>query len=355
MNKSLLTLVSILFVMMSMNSQTILNANGPGNTYEEINAVLAPNYNIVEVPDCTHTEFGRHIDEVYDEMLQTYVFRFITHKKIDNDRCKKFDRQRVEIKTYGKSPENTKATEGEIVEYEWLFKLPSDFKVSKSFTHLHQIKSVGGKHASTPMITFTARKGTPDALELRYTSTNDQHTIRKISLDVLKGNWLQVKEIIHFSNTGSYHLEIKKVSNDKLVFEYSNHNIDMWQDGAKFARPKWGIYRSLKRKEDLKDETILFNAFRIHEIPAITIQEIQANAKDVTLEVNTKKAIVNFKAEKPEDYDEIMVFNTAGKEMSHRTKMKKNKVDISELTEDNYYLVFLKYKRIAKVVKFTID
>ena len=45
-------------------SQVVLNADGPGGTYELINSILAPGYDVVESPDCSHPEFGRHITEV---------------------------------------------------------------------------------------------------------------------------------------------------------------------------------------------------------------------------------------------------------------------------------------------------
>ena len=32
-----------------------------------------------------------------------------------------------------------------------------------------------------------------------------------------------------------------------------------------FIRPKWGIYRSLKKVEDLRDEAVRFNDFSIKE------------------------------------------------------------------------------------------
>ena len=47
-------LIACLLVQIS-SGQIILSANGEGNTYEDINAVLAPNYDIVEVPDCAHS------------------------------------------------------------------------------------------------------------------------------------------------------------------------------------------------------------------------------------------------------------------------------------------------------------
>ncbi len=65
-------------------------------------------------------------------------------------------------------------------------KIDKDFKASSSFTHLHQLKSVGGDYSSIPMYTLTARKGTLDKLELRQTNTNDQETLKKVDLSLLK-------------------------------------------------------------------------------------------------------------------------------------------------------------------------
>lgn len=336
------------------NTQVILNANGEGNTYEDINAVLAPNHDVVEVPDCAHSNFGRHIDEVFDVELNTYVFRFIAHKTPDNDRCKKFDRQRIEIKTYGKSPENLKGTKGETVEYKWKFKLPSNFRVSKNFTHLHQIKSVGSEYSSRPIISLTARKGTPDQLELRYAPTYEQSTIHSVELDLLKGHWVEVTEIIHYSNKGSYSIEIKKISNGSKVFEYSNDNMDMWQDGSEFSRPKWGIYRSLKRKEDLQDEMVLFNSFSIDEIPELTLDILEKEANTNILKVNNKKNVVDFKKYKADNYDSIQLFDSEGSILPINKNVSKNKIMTSDLSLGWCYIAFLKNKRPVKVLKFLI-
>ena len=102
-------LISFLLLPFCASSQVVLAADGPGDTYALINAVLAPNYNAIEVPDCNHTSFGNHIDEVFDADLDKNVFRFYIHVSPDNDRCINFDRQRNEIKTYASSPDNLKA------------------------------------------------------------------------------------------------------------------------------------------------------------------------------------------------------------------------------------------------------
>lgn len=344
----------ICFALQITNAQVILNANGEGNTYEDINAVLAPGRDVIEVPDCSHSAFGRHIDEIFDTDLNTYVFRFIAHKTPDNDRCRKDDRQRIEIKTYKSSPENLKASIGEIVEYKWKFKLPNNFKVSKNFTHLHQIKTVGSKYSPRPIISLTARKGTPDQLELRYAPKYDQSTLKTIELDLIKGHWVEVTEVIDHSNKGSYSIEIKKVSNGSQLFKYNNDNIDMWQDGSNFSRPKWGIYRSLKRKEDLKDEMVLFNSFSIDEIPELTLKELKKTVEKKSLKADLKKGFLSFKTIKPDGYDSIQLFDNIGNKISTKKRLKKNKLSITELSNGDYYIAFLKSKRPLKVIKFLI-
>ena len=279
----------ILFFQIKMVlSQVTLNADGPGNTYELINSVLAPGYNVIETPDCNHSSFGRHIDEIFDGTLNTNVFRFQIHVTPDNDRCINFDRQRNEIKTYDKSPDNLKGIEGETVIYKWKFKLEVGFKSSPNFTHIHQLKSVGGLYESMPMYTLTTRKGTPDKLELRYAETSSQVTLKQTDLAPLIGIWLDATETIKYgtnssTNSGTYSIIISKVSDGSELFSYTNNSIKNWQTDAEFVRPKWGIYRSLLNQADLRDETVLFANFSIHELL------ISSDNKSVYLLTSDKK------------------------------------------------------------------
>ena len=78
---SILTAFVVMCTSLDSYEQVILNANGPGSTYELINSVLAPGYTAVEAPDqCnSHPTFGRHIAEVFDATLNKYVFEFYIH------------------------------------------------------------------------------------------------------------------------------------------------------------------------------------------------------------------------------------------------------------------------------------
>jgi hypothetical protein len=245
---------------------TLLSANGPGNTYELISSILAPGFDPIEVPDCGHDDFGDHIDEVFDNELNKNVFRFFIHTNADNDRCINFDRQRNEIKAYDKSPDNLLGIENEKVVYNWKFKLAAGFQSSPNFTHLHQLKSVGGSLESMPMYTLTTRKGNPDNLELRYAETDSQVTLKQTALSPLIGEWLEVTEVITYGISGSYEIVIKRMEDETVLFEYSNSSIVNWRTGAAFVRPKWGIYRSLLNAQDLRDEEVLFADFSVTEL-----------------------------------------------------------------------------------------
>jgi len=263
--KYLLQLLAF-FCAFFLNAQTILKSDGPGNTYELINSVLAPSHDVTETPDCSHNEFGRHITEEWDEELNSFVFVFHAHVNEDNDRCKNFDRQRNEIKTYKQSPDSLIGTPGETVIYKWKFKLEMDFQPSNSFTHIHQIKAVGGNEDAMPSITFTLRKSKVDKFQVRFASNLEQSDLISVPLNEFKGIWVQVYEQITYGETGKYELKITRVYNDKTIVSYNNDSLRMWKTNAEFLRPKWGIYRSLKNAINLKDEKIKFADFYIKEI-----------------------------------------------------------------------------------------
>ncbi|GAL68016.1 T9SS type A sorting domain-containing protein [Jejuia pallidilutea] len=355
MKKLIFTTIIYLCFYCSACGQVTLDANGPGNTYELINAVLAPGYNVVEAPDCSHSAFGRHIDEVFDAELNTNVFRFFIHKTPDNDRCINFDRQRNEIKTYDKSPDNLLAVEGETVIYKWKFKIDAGFQPSSSFTHIHQIKSVGGPNASMPMYTLTLRKGSPDKLQLRYAETNTQTTLSETDLTPFKGTWVAVVETITYGNSGSYNISINRVSNNATLFNYSDNDIVNWQLGASIARPKWGIYRSLNNPTDLRDETVLFANFSIEEIENLDVDNFNSIRDTIVLVPNPTRGFVTLKTTKHIDYDAILLYDALGKQIPTTKRLKKLKLDVSDLNAGLYYIVFTKSKQPIQVLKCMIQ
>lgn len=315
-------------------SQVLLEPNGPGNTYSEITTVLAPNYSPIETPDCNHSAFGDHIDEVYDSSLGDYAFRFYIHVTPDNDRCIKFDRQRNEIKTYDKSPANLLGVEGEKVIYKWAFKLADGFQSSPNFTHIHQLKSVGGSYSSMPMYTLTTRKGTPDRLELRYAETDTQITLKQTALSPMIGAWVEVTEKIEYATTGFYSIEMTNKSTGQQLFYYDNTDANApkinWRTGGSFVRPKWGIYRSLINEQDLRDEEVLFSYFSIEEVSSLSTLEV--DQRSIAVFPNPTAGVVHISSI---DAAQTHIFDMSGQLLLQSNSAQ---IDISEFPPSLYFL-----------------
>jgi hypothetical protein len=247
-----------------------LKADGPGSTYELIASAFGGDP--LENPDCAHPNFGRHVSEVFDPVLQKNVFVFTIHVTPDNDRCNgSTDRQRNEIKTYGPSPDSLKGQLNETVTYRWKFKLDAGFQPSPSFTHIHQIKAGDGNDGA-PIITITPRAGSPEQLEIIHTGNSTATTLGKvktIDLSAFKGAWMEVTEKVVYKTNGSIDINIKRMSDGAVLLTYSNNNLDMWRDSTSFCRPKWGIYRSLNNVSYLRDEEVWFADFCIAEGDAV--------------------------------------------------------------------------------------
>ena len=327
----------LFFLVISLNGQVRLDADGPGNTYNLITSVLAPGYNPIEVPDCNHVDFGDHIDEIFDADLNTNVFRFYMHVTPDNDRCKNFDRQRNEIKSYDKSPDNLLGISGEKVIYKWKFKLDRDFQSSPNFTHIHQLKSVGGPFESMPMYTLTTRKGSPDRLELRYAETDSQITLKRTDLLPLLGTWLEVTETIEYGASGAYSIEINRIGDAVLLFEYSNNDMVNWRKDAEFVRPKWGIYRSLNNAQDLRDEQVLFANFSVEEVETLSADTSEFQ-KDFYILSNASKSNIMLK-NIPDGADFVRIYTLDGRKVWEKKINKGEAVLDMSLLSDGTYII----------------
>lgn len=256
---SLLVMLRLLCNVSALYAQTVLAADGQTDTYTLVNSVLGGTAE--ETPDCSHPDFGPHITQDFDNDLMDYVFVFSIHVTPDNDRCVAFDRQRVEIKTYGPSPDYLKGFYGDTVTLRWQFKLDAGFQPSPNFTHIHQIKAGDGDDAS-PIVTITLRAGSPDHLQLIHVdSANVSHTVANIDLAPFKGAWVDAYEQITYGSNGTYSLTLTNIADGTVLLSYSNANIDLWRTGTTFVRPKWGIYRSLNSSSYLRDEAVRFYHF----------------------------------------------------------------------------------------------
>jgi hypothetical protein len=340
--------IFFLFTITNSYSQVVLNANGPGNTYELISSVLAPGNGTGavetpdEVPDGSHQAFGRHIAEVMDADLNKNVFEFYSHSALDNDVATlSSDRQRVEIKTYAASPDNLKGTLGENIIYKWMFKLPVGFQPSTNFTHVHQIKAVDGDDSS-PLFTLTPRKGTPNKLELVYVANASTSSVKLsiVDLSLFEGNWIEAEEKINVGSTGTYSITLKKHSDGAVLMSYSNANIATIRPDNAFIRPKWGIYRSLLDVVDLRDEAVRFSDFSIQEVPSLATNSIVINSNSFFIS-NPVSDKIYFSETTMQNSDSICIFDVTGK-MVINQEIVSNSMDVSFLKSGIYFASFIK-------------
>lgn len=340
-------------LLQSIDAQVVLNADGPGDTYELITSILAPGNKPIEAPDCNHMAFGDHIDELFDNELNKNVFRFYIHTTPDDDRCINFDRQRNEIKSYDKSPDNLLGIENERVIYKWKFKLADGFQSSPNFTHLHQLKSVGGSLASMPMYTLTTRKGDPDRLELRYAETDKQVTLIRTDLEPFIGAWVEAVETIDYGTTGTYSIVIKRIEDDSILFSYSDDAINNWRPGAEFVRPKWGIYRSLINAQDLRDEEVLFADFSIEEVQTTSNRESVIDSFSISPNpVTSTLSIRNIES----DIDILQVFSLEGKLLLYKPIVAKAVLDLDVSSFPNgVYIVNLQGEKLNQSKKIVVS
>lgn len=386
MNCRLLTLfiVTLFFGelhLLAQNKITELVSDGPDgiDTYDLINDKLGDGSNVIEAPDCTHSPEVRHIFEVFDTDLQKNVFRFDIHRDIDDDRCKgNTDKQRNEIKTFGNSPEFLLARRGELVEYNWKFKIDADFQPGSGFTHLFQIKAVGGQDGS-PVITITPRRksfGTNNRMELIHrndtpSGVSNNIKIRDLPLSDFLGKWLEVTCVMYvngnsdeiaanvdgvytdFQEPGTLDLEIKEVSSGTVLMSYKSMDIDMDRNmegtsSFQFNRPKWGIYRSLSDKEFLRDESVLFADFKITEFDqALGIEDF-----DITGATIQKNPIQDILSINPDLQGSVFSVHTITGQKILSTSS--TEIDLSDRARGLYFLNIEKEAKIANI-KFLLE
>jgi len=240
----------------TFGNTTCLNADGARtmDTYALIATVLGGEP--IENPDLDHDPPMRHVWEDSDASVGDH-FVFALHRDIDLDGANT-DRQRVEIKTYDPSPNALKGFQDQTMAFSWRFQVNAEMGFSASFTHLFQLKAVDGDD-DTPLITLSgATRDGDDRLEIRHSASSGQDVIADASWDGLRGQWLDVRVQVTFAESGALALSVSDAAGAEVLSV--SRNLDLWRDGASYVRPKWGIYRSLLDKDQLRagEETVRF-------------------------------------------------------------------------------------------------
>ncbi len=254
----------------NIHSTVCLNAEGSGgrDAYTIIQSVLGPkSIESGDFPQVKHPchEAFQHIQQDTDSIVGNH-FVFYMHRDLDCDPITdNSDRQRCEIKVHNGSTKNLKGYKGTTFTYSWRFKINEGMTVSKNFTHLFQLKGVGGDNIDHPIVTITGAKvNGSDKIQVRWSTLKEGTILDDNNWSSAKGLWLDVYCQAKFDPDGFLTLTVKK-PDGTLLLDVRKSNLDMWRDRADFVRPKWGIYRSLKYKENLRrdEETVRFANFSI--------------------------------------------------------------------------------------------
>lgn len=226
---------------------------------------------------------GVHCENVWDNTLKQYVFKFTCHAEadLDGDRGSLSDRQRNEMKTQTSSTWyklNGNYDEWQVLE--WKFMVPKGFRPSTSFCHIHQLKAQEGNNGA-PLITITPRgnnNGTNRRMQVIHTgdksSTNKGTIVDNVPLEEFEDEWVKVQEEVHYSYNGYYRIKITRIRDNKVLINCTMNEIDMWRTGATNIRNKFGIYRSFGKtlsgpddrpSNGIKDESLFLGDFSIYE------------------------------------------------------------------------------------------
>ncbi len=264
-----------------------------GRPFSEINTYMRRfGFDFTEHPNCTGG-YGDHLDGVHgavdpDVDLARYVFRFDIHidPVIDGDRCSSstVDRQRNEMKsiTNNSTWAHVQGNWDEWQIVEWKFKLPVGLQPTQNFFHIHQLKAQDGPNNGSPVITITPRSdssGGNRRVQIIHSvdgaSTGKGTVVDNVPLSDFEGQWVQVREEVHYMHDGYYSIQITRISDGKVLIDFTDEHIDMWRIGSSYIRSKFGLYRSLSggrldqnpvgQNPLLKNESIWLANLRIYE------------------------------------------------------------------------------------------
>lgn len=117
-----------------------------------------------------------------------------------------------------------------------------------------------------PTLTYTLRdKNDKKSFDIRFSKFLTQESIASTDLDPFLGEWITVKEIITYGEEGKLEVTLLRKRDQKELLSYKG-NLRIWKTKAQFLRPKWGIYRSLKHADELRDEQVLFADFEMTQL-----------------------------------------------------------------------------------------
>lgn len=214
-------------------------------------SIESPDYN---TKTRCHTNFS-HIRSINTSTWPAPVFDFQLHYALDCEPvANKLDRQRNEIKVYSNSDDRLKGYYGDTMVYSWSFRIHPDMKVSRKFTHLFQLKFVGGD-SQQPAATFSgAVTGYHSKKKILFQVRNTSHSgLRENKLATapwsqFTGQWVNATveaTMLPIDRGGRLKVSLSRADTGATILSV-DEAAGLWRDGNEFMRPKWGLYRQSK-------------------------------------------------------------------------------------------------------------
>jgi hypothetical protein len=170
------------------------------------------------------------------------------------------DRQRNEVKGMHAGGKDLSMLKGETWRITYDMFIPDTLKGTSSFTHIFQLKQPNGSPgAGAPLVTISLqRDGSTEYIALRGFVSGV--VVGRTPLAPLRNHWFTVDMTFLVADKGQARFVVR--DNGKTVID-AQKGVDIWASTR--IRPKWGIYRSISDKAQLKDTYLLMRNFQAYQ------------------------------------------------------------------------------------------
>lgn len=115
-----------------------------------------------------------------------------------------------------------------------------------------------------------AERSGEDGIEVRHSPLTSSTVLERTDWSRVTGEWLEAYCRATFSDNGALRLIVTGMSDDEVIFDIDMQGLDLWRgtQADHFVRPKWGIYRSILDRDNLRpdEEDVRFANFSVSEV-----------------------------------------------------------------------------------------
>ncbi|MEU1276592.1 heparin lyase I family protein [Streptomyces sp. NPDC005799] len=176
-----------------------------------------------------------------------------------NERDSSPDRQRNEVKGMRADGADLQILKGQTWRFTDSVYIPSSLEATTSFTHIMQFKKPGPGSAPIMVMSLRQHDGTPT---IEFNSALSGKIVGHTALAPLQNKWIGVDLQVTFDDKDGA-INWKLTDGSRTVVDAHASSLDTWL--SQRARPKWGIYRSLKDKDHLKSTYLLVKGLKAYQ------------------------------------------------------------------------------------------